>query len=207
MTDIGDTIGELAGLWPALAAALARDTATPDGPAAPTTWTAAAVVNADVLQAIVTLERQVPAAISRACDDISEPWKHRDLAGCLRQIPRLASRMHDLGHTTAEHQLTWDATMWLRMVKRALGLRKPDMFLPGHACPWSDTRPETHSSGCGLFVVGREGFLRSGQDGAWVQWVDSGLIYCASDACGASWGPAQWPMLGRLLRQVAGEAA
>lgn len=201
MTDIDGTVAELAQLWPALAAALARDTAVPDGPAASPAWTAVAVVNPDVLAAIILLDTDVPATVRAACHDISEPWRHRDLPGCLRQIPRLAGRMRDLGHINAEQALTWDALSWLRLVKRALGLRKPDMPV-GYACPWADTRPEAHTAGCGLFVVGREGFLRSGAEGAWVQWVDSGLIYCVSDTCGASWGPAQWPLLGRLLRQV-----
>ena len=110
--------------------------------------------------------------------------------------------MHDLGHRAAEDTLTWQAVAWLRMVKRALGLRKPDIPV-GYPCPWADTRPECHTDGgVMLFMAGRDGFLRTGQDGPWVQWVDSGLIYCPSGTCGASWGPAQWPLLGRLLRQV-----
>lgn len=201
MTDIDGTIAELAGLWPALAAALPRDTATAEtGPSA-AAWLPAGLVNADVEAAIHTLDRDVPAAVRAACEDISEPWRHRDLDGCLTQVPRLASRMRDLGHVAAEKNLAWDADRWLRMVKRALGLRKPDVPV-GYACPWAESRPECHADAVMLFMAGQDGFLRSGADGPWVQRVDSGLIYCAADTCGASWGPQQWPLLGRLLRQA-----
>ena len=206
MTDIADTVAELAGLWHALAAALARDTTGTDGPATHQ-WTAAAVVNPDVLAAIIRLDTELPHAVRHACDDISEPWRHRDTDGCLLQVPRLASRMHDLGHINAEQHLTWQATAWLRMVKRALGLRKPDMPL-GHACPWADTRPECHQGAMMLYAVGEEGFIRPDPDGGVrMERVTSGLIYCESETCGASWGPAQWPLLGRLLKAEARGAA
>jgi hypothetical protein len=197
MTGIADTVSELAELCPALAAALARDTGG-DGGAAGHTWAAAAIVNADVLSAMITLDHDIPAATRCACQTTSEPWRHRDLQGCLRQLPRLAGRMHDLGLAADEKTLTWQADSWLRMVKRALGLRKPDIPI-GYACPWAETRPECHADAVMLFAAGAEGFLRPAADGLRVDWVTSGLIYCAADACGASWGPAQWPLLGRML--------
>jgi len=201
MTGIADTVSELAELCPALAAALARDTGG-DGGAAGHTWAAAAIVNADVLAAMITLDHDIPAATRCACEAAREPWQHRDVQGCLRQLPRLAGRMHDLGLAADEKTLTGQADGWLRLVKRALGLRKPDVPV-GYACPWAETRPECHADAVMLFAAGAEGFLRPAADGLRVEWVTSGLIYCAADACGASWGPAQWPLLGRMLQTAA----
>lgn len=199
--DIDGTIAELAALWPALAAALERDTAR--GETTPgTIWGAITVVNPDVLAAILTLDQDVPAAVRWACDDISERWRPRPLNGCLHQVPRLAARMHALGHISAEQDLTWQAGGWLRMVKRALGLRRPDITI-GFACPYAQARPQDHDAAPLLYAAGAEGFLRPDRDGLRVEWVTSGLIYCAGPACTAEWGPAQWPLLGRLLKQAA----
>jgi hypothetical protein len=202
VTDIAEATSELAGLFPALAAALARDTGG-EGGGAGHMWAAAAIVNADVLAAMITLDHDIPAATRCACEAASEPWRHRDLQGCLRQLPRLAGRMHDLGLIADEKTLIWQAGGWLRMVKRALGLRKPDIPI-GYACPWAETRPETHHPGAiMLLAAGAEGFLRLAAGGLQVDWVTSAQIYCPSDACGASWGPAQWPLLGRMLETAA----
>jgi len=200
VTDIADCASELAGLCPALAAALARDTtsegSTPGHPGAVLN------VNADVLTAMITIGEEIPAAVRCACETTGEPWQARDLAGCLRQLPRLAGRMHDLGYTGEEKTLTRRANGWLRMVKRALGLRKPDIPV-GYDCPHAATRPENHPAAVMLLAAGAEGFLRGDADGLRVQWVTSGLIYCPSAVCGASWGPAQWPLLGRMLQTAA----
>lgn len=200
MTGLGDTIAQTTQLWPHLATALARDTAIADGPGA-TGFTAATVVNADVLNAMLTLGRDVPAVTRQACDAISEPWQHRELTDCLRQIPRLASRMHDLGMASEERWVAEQATAWLRITKRALGLRKPDVPI-GYACPWADG----HDGPAGLISAGDEGFLKPGEDGRGqrVEWVSQAQIYCPS--CGASWGPAQWPLLGRMLATADGMA-
>lgn len=200
MSDIADSISELSELWPALAAALGRDT----GAAGPGTraFTAAAVVNADVLTAMVTLDRDVPAVTRAACQAISEPWQPRDLQGCLRQLPRLAGRMHDLGLAAASKRLAGDIRSWLLVTKRALGLRKPDIPI-GYACPWADSRPENHPETVMLICAGDEGFLRPGPGGTRVEWVAVGQIYCPSPGCGATWGPSQWPLLGRMLATAA----
>src|SRR5579864_5798913 len=99
---VAEACGQLAGLWPALAAALARDAGTgPDS--SPAGWQlSVTVVNADVLAAILALDDEVPAAVRRACHVTGEPWRHRDIGGCLRQLPRLAGRMHDLGLVSEE---------------------------------------------------------------------------------------------------------
>jgi hypothetical protein len=206
MTDIADTVAELAGLWHALAAALARDTATPDGPA-PRQWSAAAVVNPDVLTAIMVLDRELPAAVHAACQDIGERWRPRDTDGCLLQLPRLAGRMRDLGHVAAEQHLTWQAAGWLRMVKRALGLRKPDVPL-GHACPRAGTYPECHPHASELIWAAPEGFLNpDGDGGLQVEWVGTERVYCASEECGAWWPHTQWTHLMHLVEQAQAEAA
>ena len=207
MTDIKGTVDELAGLWPALAAALPRDVAATDGTATPNApgWTAAAVVNPDVLAAILALDRDIPAAVRDACADISEHWVYRPLDGCLRQVPRLAGRMHTLGHIGAESTLTWQATGWLRMVKRALGLRRPDMPL-GKRCPDARTYPERHPVTAMLFLAGAEGYLNPDGDVP-VKWVTSGLIYCASPECGAAWEKAAWEVLGHALLEQSATAA
>jgi hypothetical protein len=200
MTGIADTTSELTQLFPALAAALARDTASDtDTGTGHAPWEAITVVNADVLTAMITLSSEIPAATRTACHAIGEPWQPRDIPGCLRQLPRLASRMHDIGRLDQEKELTSHAAAWLRMVKRALGLRKPDIRL-GYPCPWAETRPENHPAASMLLAAGAEGFLRPADDGLRVEWVTSGLIYCPAPACGASWGPAQWPLLGRMLK-------
>ena len=204
MTDpadlVRDNCAQLAELCPVLPAALARDAAGDGG--LPAAWGAVAVVNADVLAAIITLEEDVPAAVRAACCAISEPWRHRDLQGCLRQIPRLASRMHDLALVSDEKYLAWQAGGWLRMVKRALGLRKPDVPI-GYDCPYIASIPEQHDVRCALLAAGDEGFLRHGPGGLSVEWVRTPAIYCASPDCEASWGPAQWLYLGRLLQPAA----
>ena len=200
MTGLAETVSELADLWPALAAALARDTGG-EGGAAGHAWMSALVVNADVLAAMITLDREIPAIIRYACEAIGEPWQHRDIAGCLLQVPRLAGRMHDLGQAGNEKMLACQADGWLRMVKRALGLRRPDIGI-GYDCPYAGSVPEQHTGDCALLAAGDEGFLRPGTDGLRVEWAHTPVIYCASPDCDASWGLAQWSYLGRLLESA-----
>jgi hypothetical protein len=197
--DLAETVSELADLWPALARALARDTGS-DGGAAGHTWQAAAVVNADVLAAMLTLGREIPETIRYACEAVGEPWQHRDLDACLRQIPRLAGRMHDLRLLQQERTLGRLASGWLRTVKRALGLRRPDLAI-GYDCPYAASIPEQHPypGERMLLAAGDEGFLRQGADGLRVEWVHSPVIYCASPDCDASWGQESWSYLGLVL--------
>jgi hypothetical protein len=198
MTDVDGTVAELAELWPALAAALARDAA---GEGAPGIWVSMGVVNADVLAAMLTVEREVPEATARARELIGEPWHARELLVHLRQVPRLAARLHAVGRQDAAGELAWQAAGWLRLVKRALGLRKPDMPFgdPPCTCPWAARRPENHPGAALLRRAGEEGFLRPGPDGPRVQWEGAGLIYCPAEACGATWDYAHWALLGRML--------
>jgi hypothetical protein len=92
---IADTAAELGDLWPALAAALQRDTITDTGTTH--SWAAAVVVNADVFAAMLTIDQEIPQAARLACEAVGEPWQHRDLNACLTALPRLADRLHARG--------------------------------------------------------------------------------------------------------------
>jgi len=200
MADIADVTAELTAIWPALAAALARDT-TP-GTGTGRALTAAQVVNPDVLHATITLSAQIPETTRYACEAVAEPWQHRDLEACLLQVPRLASRMHDLGLYRDERTLGRLADGWLRMVKRALGLRRPDTDI-GYDCPLAADAPDDHADGRRLLRAGEDGTLRHGAGGLTVEWAVQEVIYCASPDCAASWPIASWPLLGRLLKTPA----
>jgi hypothetical protein len=200
--DIADVTAELAAIWPAHAAALARDTAAGTAAGSAAALSSSQVVNPDVLAAMIALSAAVPEAVRSACDAIGEPWQHRDMAGCLRQVPRLASRMRDLGQAANERALERTAAGWLRTAKRALGLRRPDVPV-GYDCPYAGASPGTHPGARALYSAGDEGFLRHGGGGLRVEWVSAPVIWCASEHCGASWPLDQWPLLGRLLRTPA----
>ena len=197
MTGIAEVTAELAGLWPALAAALARDAAG-EGAVPGHAAAAAAVVNADVLAAMLALGRGIPEAVREACEVTGEPWRHRDITGCLLQVPRLHGRLRDLGLAAAEKALERQALGWLRVTKRALGLRKPDLEI-GYACPYAEPNPGDHEEGCMLLAAGEEGHLREGPGGLRVEWSAQQVIYCVSPECGASWPLGQWTLLGKML--------
>jgi hypothetical protein len=205
MADIYETTSELADLWPALATALARDTADMSGAH---TWTAATIVNTDVLAAMITLDREIPLAYRSACETTGEPWQPRPLDVTLRALPRLASRLDNTGHVGHAKRLTIQAAAWLRLTKRALGLRKPDIPLT-YACPYADDLPERHEQTRRLFMAGAEGFLRPSPDGGLlVTEVAYETIYCSSPDCDASWaGEHEWLLLGRMLRVPSLEVA
>ena len=196
MSDIYETTSELAELWPALATALQRDTASndPGGQG----FTSATPFNMDVLTTMATLDREIPLACRSACETLGEPWQPRDLATQLRALPRLASRLDNTGHTAHTRRLEHDTAAWLRLTKRALGLRKPDIPL-GCPCPYTAELPAEHARGAMLLAAGEEGFLRPGPDGVQVEWVVQERIYCPAPDCGASWGKWQWEHLGRML--------
>ncbi len=179
---------ELTVLWPALAAALERDNGAPGPPSGPAVCSAG-VVNADVLHAVMTLQREIPAARDKACDLIREPRQPRPVLTCLTALPRLAGRLHALGHTGAENRIARDMARWTVLAKSALGLRVPDRPI-GRRCPLCADAPI-------LVTVGAEGFLRPAGKGVAVEWQHSGCIRCPG--CEASWTVSQWPHLGRLL--------
>src|SRR5262249_55025042 len=98
----------------------------------------------------------------------------------------------------AEKNLTAQVTGWLRMVKRALGLRKPDLPL-GYPCPWAESAPENHLDGGELLAAGDEGFLRPDNGGFRVGRGSSAQVYWPARSGGAAWAPRKWPWLARML--------
>ena len=190
MTPLDDTIAELTTLTEALDGALARDNIPGTGH----TFGNGAVYNPDVMYALDTLHREVPATSRDAYRAIREPWQPRDLPTTLRQIPRLAGRLHDLGMVTEQKRLEDAARRWLRLTKRALGLIEPDDSI-GWPCPYHEA-PLTD-----LVSAGAESFLNVSPSGSTVTTIHAARIYCP--ACGASWDVGQWRMLGKMLEESA----
>jgi hypothetical protein len=206
MSDIYETTAQLAALWPALAAALARDTAATDITGT-TTWTSTTLVNADVLAAAITLTTEIPAAHHAACDLLGERWAYRQPGPCLLALPRFASRMDATGRFREASVLASQAAGWLRLTKRALGLRKPDIPLLGYACPYAADQPDKHQETAMLFMAGMDGRLATSPGGVQVEWVAQERIYCGSEDCGMWWGKLQWPVLRRMTEQHAASPA
>jgi hypothetical protein len=122
--DLGPACAELAALIPALVPALSRDGTPLDGRAG---LSAGRAVNPDVLHAMTVLAAEIPAACAAACEVAGEPWQHHPSAICLRAIPRLHHRLTALGMPAAASDLETGMHHWTRLVKRALGLRTPDI--------------------------------------------------------------------------------
>src|SRR5262249_885039 len=144
---------------------------------------------------------EIPATTTHACTELGEPSPPRDLETCLRQLPRLAERLTTMGKP--DH-ITANVYRWLPVVKRALGLRRPDTVLP-HPCPWARTMPDDHRPGAGLPPAGAGGSPRRDRHGYTVEWVLAGRIYCPD--CGAAWSQAEWRLLEHILEQAAAETA
>ena len=121
--DLGPACAELAALIPALIPALSRDSI----PDRRTALSAGSAVNPDVLHAMTVLAAEIPAACAAACEVTGEPWQHHPSAICLRAIPRLHHRLTALGMPAAATDLETGMHHWTRLVKRALGLRTPDI--------------------------------------------------------------------------------
>jgi len=122
--DLGPACAELAALIPALIPALSRDGTPPDRR---TGLSAGSAVNPDVLHAMTVLAAEIPAACAAACEVAGEPWQHHPSAICLHAIPRLHHRLTALGMPAAASDLETGMHHWTRLVKRALGLRTPDI--------------------------------------------------------------------------------
>ncbi len=182
-------VEELELMFPALAQALARDSGG-GGEPQKVVLSTGGVVNGDVLQAMVTLSREIPDVWARCCDLVRERHGKRGVAQCLIALPRLGGRLHQLGLVGAEQRLAGDVGRWTSQCKGALGLRTPDIPLR-YGCP-----------ACGgqepLVVVGSEGFLRLRDNMVVVVWQHAGVISCGQ--CQATWTMGQWMHLGRLLK-------
>jgi hypothetical protein len=110
---------ELAGLFPALTDALSRDNAPSDGRGG---QSSGAVVNTDVLHAMVTLTAEVPAACAMAADITGERWQRRPVSTCLTAIPRFHGRLMVMHRLADAGHLERALAGWRRTVKLALGL-------------------------------------------------------------------------------------
>src|SRR5258708_4548554 len=122
-----------------------------------------------------TLIREVPATRARACQLTGEPCPPRPVGTCLRALPRLASRLHDLAQIAAERRIEADVARWTRTVKFALGLRKPNMPI-GSNCPSTLHVIDYPDQPCELVAIGAEGFLR---DDNTVHWQHAAVVWCA----------------------------
>jgi hypothetical protein len=191
VTALGEACADLETLIPALIPALTRDN-TPGSTR--TILSAGGIVNIDVLKAMLTLHREIPATRAAACQLTGEPCPRRPVVTCLRALPRLASRLHDLGQAAAENRIERDVQRWTLTVKFALGLRKPDMPI-GANCPSTLHAMDYPDQPCQLVAIGAEGFLR---DDNTVHWQHAAVVWCA--VCGATWPEMQWNRLARILK-------
>ena len=193
MTVVADACAELAQLTPHLGPALTRDNT---GTTLTTRWESTlSLVNTDVLAAMITLRYQIPAVTMRAAQLTGEPWQPRTHNACLIALPRFDDRIRGTGLTTDHRRLEQITTGWVRLTKRALGLRKPDIPL-GASCPrCTDPIPGD------LYVAGAEGYLRQGRGGITVEWLYDPRVYCP--VCGEWWPQREWEFLLSLINQRA----
>jgi hypothetical protein len=191
VTDLTEACHDLLQLIPALVPPLTPDN-TPGNTR--TAQSAGGVVNTDVLAAMFMLIREIPATRAKACQLTGEPCPRRPLSTCLRALPRLASRLHDLNQIAAERRIEYAVDRWTRTVKFALGLRTPNRPI-GANCPSALHAIDYPGQPCELVSIGSEGFLR---DDNTVYWQHAAVIWCA--VCGATWPETQWNQLERILQ-------
>jgi hypothetical protein len=201
-TALVDDVTELLILMPHLGEALQRDTGQNDD-AEPVSGGRAEFglpINADVHLAMLILEREVPRLARWAAGVVAEPPIARSIGGHLQHMPRFHERMLVTAAIDDAARLAATVRAFLREVKLAVGLRTADRRL-GQFCPMHDTPLRE------LVAPGDEGALRYkrlDRDGQpiepVVQWDRRDYACCAF--CGASWGPSQYLMLGRLLREA-----
>ena len=193
MTGVADDCAELGILYASLRGALEKDITDGGGPGVPARGSVP--FNADVMNAIVTLDREIPAGTAAASGTISETWHPRPVQACLLQLPRIAGRMRDLNMARAHRDLEAAVACWIRLAKQALRFYSPSWHLPPHwVCPCPDT-PVTP-----LRHVGEEHAVDQSRDGWQRRPVRDGYIYCPH--CGETWQKHQWPLLDRMMDQA-----
>ncbi len=200
-TALARDVAEMLILWPHLDAALERDTGQPEGGRISGGRAELGLpVNADVMLALATLEREVPKITAWAAGVVAEPVIERTIVGHLQQLPRLHERMLVTAAHDEAGRLAAGVRAFSRGVKLAVGLRTPDVPL-GQYCPLHDDPLRE------LVAPGNEGHLRytrldgHGQPVApVVEWVRDTGVTCRH--CRAAWAPVQYLMLGRLLREA-----
>jgi hypothetical protein len=188
VTPVEAACAELATLTPRLDAALTRDNTHGGRGRA---ITPVHLYNTDVLLARITLAHEIPAAAIRASQLVREPWQPRTITACLLALPRLADRMAVLHLATEHSHLEAAARYWVRITKRALGLRKPDIPL-GVACPICETQPPG-----ALLLAGAEATIR----GTSLTWDNNPRVYCtlSSKDDPHVWPLAKWGLLEQLV--------
>lgn len=196
MTDpagIGEDCAELAILYASLRDALEKDITVDGGIGV--AGKGSVPFNADVMNAIVTLDHEIPMGTAAALETVSEPWHRHSVEACLLQLPRVAGRMHDLNMARAQRDLETAVTCWIRLAKQALRFYSPSWHLPSHwACPYHD-QPVTR-----LRHVGEEHTVEQTREGWQRRPVRDGYIYCPH--CGETWQKHQWPLLDRMMQQA-----
>lgn len=203
MTALVDDVTELLILIPHLGLALERDAGTSGEPVSGGVDPAFRLpVNADVLAAVHTLDRRVPALARWAAEVIAEPPRGRSIAEHVGQFARWHERMLVTAAHDEAAQLAAEVGETLRYVKLALGLRTPDRRL-GRPCPMPthDDQPYELITPGSVATLRYNRLDRDGRPvGVAVDWVHNPSAVCR--LCGASWHPAQYLMLGRLLREA-----
>lgn len=199
-TALVDDVTELLILWPHLADALERDSGTADAERVSGGGAFGLPVNADVLEALRVLCRDVPEIAMDAAGVVGEPPMHRAVPQHLAHFPRLHERMLVTAAVTEAGQFAARVHALLRLVKIAIGLRTADQRL-GQYCPLHDAPLRE------LVAPGDEGVLRyrrldrEGRPVApAVEWRRSDSVLCRH--CGASWTSGQYLLLGRMLREA-----
>lgn len=177
---ITDMITELRLLWPALPAALPRDTGNGGGDRVHTTPDIHAIPINPAVAAVIRRLAPHMADLSLLQQAYGDAWTNRRLADAW----------------TITHHIT----RWLGDARTALGLNRPDQPV-GASCPRHD-QPLTP-----LVTPGDHGELRydaigpAGElVGGWIRWTHTDLIVCRH--CDQTWPPSRWLWLDRLAKDA-----
>lgn len=212
MTEIGpeqlaDIIDELQILWPALPIALPRDSGTTSSERVTTSEQVHTVpLNVQVAAVITDLQRAVPDWTRWASTTAGlGATPGADVNACLRRLPGIHHRLHELGRTRDAAKLADAAQRWLSAARKALGLDAPDTPF-GEPCPRHDT-PLT-----GLTRPGDIGHLhwtkldRNGHPvDPTITWTHTDVVLCRH--CDSIWTPDRYRWLARLIKQAKTERA
>ena len=195
MTDLAGTCAELATLTPLLGPALRRDNT--GGGRFGRLEVTLSLFNTDVLYARNRIMYEIPAAAFRCCQILNEPWQWRTIGACLIALPRYADRMETLGLAAEHKQLTLLTRSWVLQVKRALGLRKPDIGPLGD-CPRCETYPPGQ-----LWMAGAEASLNPHDLTAPPQWRHDPRVYCtlSTEDDPHVWPEPRWAQLILLIEE------
>lgn len=148
-------------------------------------------VNPVVLDAVVSLRTEIPAADARARARLDEGQPSADLESCVAAVKALYLRLQALDPPAARRYA--DAVFgWQRQARKAVGLSQPATDL-GHACPLHDN-PTTP-----LLVLGAQATIHHVQPGTReaISWRRGETIWCPS--CRARWTKPEFALLGRLI--------